>query len=166
MRKRLKKERWPKERNRGIGGNVGSEIKLKKRCLGLVTWSLLSDNDSFFLKRSWAMQEQVEIYAWHIQQNLENYATQCVRGGVVGRNGDTWNPCGFCCYRHIGLYFRFSCILSSLSIVWLFTCDLSPNTPRVRVSRFGYFRVCHSFSKSSFSTRFLRFPLLPHLHNH
>ena len=49
-----------------------------------------------------------------------------------------------------------SCILSSLSIVCMFTCDLSPSTTRVYVSPFGYFRVSCSFSITSFTPRFQR----------
>ena len=43
------------------------------------------------------------------------------------------------------------------SYVLVFMLDLCPNTPRVCVAPFGYFRVSRSFSKSSFSTRFLRY---------
>ena len=64
-------------------------------------------------------------------------------------------------------FWHISCSLSSLSIVFIFTCELSPSTTRVYVSPFGYFWVSRSFSITSFTPRFLRnFPLLPYLHSH
>ena len=64
------------------------------------------------------------------------------------------------------MFWRFSCILSSLSYVCMFTCDLSPSTTRVSSSRFGVFRDFRSFMMPFFTPRFLRhFPLLPYLHS-
>ena len=46
-------------------------------------------------------------------------------------------------------------LFPSYAFVFMFTFNLSEHSPCLSVSRFGYFRVWRSFSKSSFPTRFL-----------
>ena len=71
------------------------------------------------------------------------------------------------CFAWYSVILLHSCSpVTSLCLCLLWIWAEHSNTPRVSVSRFGYFRVWRSFSKSSFPTRFMIFSLLPHLHNH
>ena len=64
------------------------------------------------------------------------------------------------------MFWRFSCYLSSLVIVFMFIWYEIEHSPKVLSAPFGYFQACMVSSWIWLHFSFATFPLLSHLHNH